>query len=475
MRGAGRPLPWALLGGALVVAAVAAATLLAQAGVLAGRVAQPAERPRAPESAKRRPPAAPAPPRGARPTPPPAQRSPSHAPVRRITDADPPPPAPPLPTASEIFPAAALRTHRHVFAADALRSRAGRPAGPPPRGAPHPFWGGDSRATLRLSRAPCWDGRYKAGRWERDAALAARFPYDGIGEVTGSCGQHRADPTQPRDATLWRWQASECELLDWDEELFCKGLNGRDIMFAGDSIQEAWHTSIYHQLGGRRDLNKAEGNSVGKMRCPTHPICEKYYEKPLKLFHLTNQFLELRAVRQRNYKWYKYAPKYGLLVINSGAWMVDPVEGKTMISDDKYAGYMKQAATFLAKNYNGTIIFRTTYPGHPYCESAAGPLQKPYAPPYPQTYAKFRWEAITRRNEIAVDLFRPIAHILDVRPMTELRPDGHIGRWHVKNFPKHGPPLTGSSIITDCLHYCIPGPMDTWTELLMNMLVGNVV
>jgi len=42
---------------------------------------------------------------------------------------------------------------------------------------------------------------------------------------------------------------------------------------------------------------------------------------------------------------------------------------------------------------------------------------------------------------------------MDVEYQTSLRPDGHFG-WMEGKY--------------DCLHYCAPGPMDTWVQMLFN-------
>uniref|UniRef100_A0A0D9VKJ2 Uncharacterized protein n=1 Tax=Leersia perrieri TaxID=77586 RepID=A0A0D9VKJ2_9ORYZ len=58
--------------------------------------------------------------------------------------------------------------------------------------------------------------------------------------------------------------------------------------------------------------------------------------------------------------------------------------------------------------------------------------------------------------------------LLDITEAMDLRPDGHPSRY--------GHPPGGSvegSFVVDCLHWCLPGPVDLWSELLFQMLVDQ--
>ncbi|CAN6239563.1 unnamed protein product [Urochloa humidicola] len=64
----------------------------------------------------------------------------------------------------------------------------------------------------------------------------------------------------------------------------------------------------------------------------------------------------------------------------------------------------------------------------------------------------------SKRNGVELQL-------LDITEAMELRPDGHPSRY--------GHPPGGSvegSFVVDCLHWCLPGPIDLWSELMFQML-----
>ena len=70
----------------------------------------------------------------------------------------------------------------------------------------------------------------------------------------------------------------------------------------------------------------------------------------------------------------------------------------------------------------------------------------------------YKWDEVLGKNSVAAPLFEAIgAFVLDVEPLTILRPDNHRST-------------------TVCLHAFLPGtPVDTWTFLFYNWLVGQIV
>ncbi|PQM41031.1 protein trichome birefringence-like 19 [Prunus yedoensis var. nudiflora] len=52
--------------------------------------------------------------------------------------------------------------------------------------------------------------------------------------------------------------------------------------------------------------------------------------------------------------------------------------------------------------------------------------------------------------------------LMDTTEAMLLRPDGH------PNFYGHSPHR--NMTLADCVHWCLPGPIDTWNEILLYML-----
>lgn len=74
-------------------------------------------------------------------------------------------------------------------------------------------------------------------------------------------------------------------------------------------------------------------------------------------------------------------------------------------------------------------------------------------------------KASLKASEAGVNL-----KLLDVNPLSLLRPDGHPGAYRFfQPFAKD----KNAKIIYDCLHWCLPGPIDSWNDLLVEMAISS--
>ena len=70
------------------------------------------------------------------------------------------------------------------------------------------------------------------------------------------------------------------------------------------------------------------------------------------------------------------------------------------------------------------------------------------------------WVEVEGQNFLARQVVEAIGGVyIDIETMTTLRGDGHMG------FRHHG-----NNGDEDCLHYCHPGPIDTWVLMWFNAL-----
>ncbi|RHN49530.1 putative PC-Esterase [Medicago truncatula] len=53
--------------------------------------------------------------------------------------------------------------------------------------------------------------------------------------------------------------------------------------------------------------------------------------------------------------------------------------------------------------------------------------------------------------------------LLDTTWLSLLRPDGHLGPYRQFH------PLENGKVQNDCLHWYLPGPIDSWNDVLMQM------
>lgn len=139
--------------------------------------------------------------------------------------------------------------------------------------------------------------------------------------------------------------------------------------------------------------------------------------------------------------------KAGMIIMNRGVWF----QPMGFFARDLAATCRFLRFTFPDK----LIIFRDTPPGHPYCLGCKEPLAKP------QNLSKvswYSWNHLPQANKHAKRIVESFGIVyMDVSTPTQFRPDGHMER------NKKGQ--------ADCLHYCLPGPTDTWVQILYNTLV----
>ncbi|CAI5510874.1 unnamed protein product [Closterium sp. Naga37s-1] len=120
-----------------------------------------------------------------------------------------------------------------------------------------------------------------------------------------------------------------------------------------------------------------------------------------------------------------------VLVLNRGAHYVEDEEFTEQLN--RTLTRVREAAPELL------IIYRSTPPGHAHCENITAPLKEPQDP----SSLPFHWGEFGRQNKLARQMVEAVGGVfMDVDPMTSLRGDGHMS-----------PP-------NDCLHYCLPGPLD---------------
>ncbi|CAI5461925.1 unnamed protein product [Closterium sp. Yama58-4] len=132
-----------------------------------------------------------------------------------------------------------------------------------------------------------------------------------------------------------------------------------------------------------------------------------------------------------------------VVVINRGAHFKPT--GNVVLS-------VSRTLQFLRYNYpEKLIVYRATAPGHLNCKDYSKPLLKRQN----GSDLPFHWGEFKVQNEAVRPLVEAMGGVfMDIDPLSALRPDGHRV-------------FDGK---VDCLHYCLPGPEDTWSEFLYNII-----
>ena len=153
---------------------------------------------------------------------------------------------------------------------------------------------------------------------------------------------------------------------------------------------------------------------------------------------------------------YASNPAPTLVIANTG--MHEPTMVEYQYNFDMFVNTMENLG-----RHDDLVVYRTSVQGHLKCKEKN---TKPHADASEFQVAKMHnWHYVDSFNQYTIERMRNSTvsngwMLLDVYPMTILRPDGHKS-------PRPPP----GRIHGDCLHYKLPGPPDYWNHLLYSNLL----
>lgn len=133
----------------------------------------------------------------------------------------------------------------------------------------------------------------------------------------------------------------------------------------------------------------------------------------------------------------------------------------------------------VSAKHKPVIFFRTWSPDHfEDGEWFSGGSCRRKLPYNKGEYREGNIERVMRRIELesfnkAVAALRGSADVdrlrlMDTYSLSSLRPDGHVGPYRTP-YPFAKGSSKSTPVQNDCLHWCVPGPIDAWNDLVMKM------
>ncbi|KAJ0971709.1 hypothetical protein J5N97_019668 [Dioscorea zingiberensis] len=302
----------------------------------------------------------------------------------------------------------------------------------------------------------------------------------------------------------WKWKPSGCDLPPFDPLKFLNAMRGKSWAFIGDSIFHNHVHSLLCLLSEVEEPHDIYHDSTFNTRTWYFPSYN------IKIYNIWAPFL----VQYENShgggnihlhldildsKWTSVYNKYDYVVITGSQWFYkssiiyenDQVIGchychdlrlKEVGSPDAYRKALQLALNFIAKSeHKPVVIVRTWSPSH--YENGEWPNERicnrtqPFkegeinGDPYDLQMRNVeieefeKAEAIGASNGVRMEL-------LDTYHLSLLRPDGHPGPYG-KYHPFDDDGDKKRKVENDCLHWCLPGPIDTWNDLLMKMVING--
>ncbi|WVZ64789.1 hypothetical protein U9M48_014263 [Paspalum notatum var. saurae] len=375
-------------------------------------------------------------------------------------------------------------------------------------------------AAARKRAAPRCD--YSDGAWERSAATAPL--YNGTSCAgTIKAGQNCEAHGRPDTGYLrWRWRPRGCALPPFDPAEFLRLVRGRHVAFVGDSLARNQCESLVCLLssafparlvrgagGGDGDGDGDELRKFRRWAFPSHAATVSVFWSPF----LVNGTEKAKGgapgpahnrlfLDQPDERWAAELPGVDVVVLSAGHWFLHPamfydrgavvgchhcpepnrtetgffgafrlaVRGalREVVLRAARAGRRRRpklavVTTFSPAHFEGdwdspTACARTEpyAPGERAMEYMDGEMLRAEA----EEAAAADADARARGAGVTVEA-------MQVTRMAGLRADGHPGAY------MHPFPFAGGArdkVPNDCVHWCLPGPIDTWNEILLQLV-----
>ncbi|KAF7089332.1 hypothetical protein CFC21_092332 [Triticum aestivum] len=314
----------------------------------------------------------------------------------------------------------------------------------------------------------------------------------------------------------WRWKPHDCDLPRFDAGRFLEAMRGKSMAFVGDSLARNHVKSllcILSQVAEPVELvttteTDVTGRAVRRdFHYGSHGFNVSLFWSPfLVKANLSNAAPGLGLwdvhLDTPDARWAAHIADFDYIVLSGTYWFFRPcvyyeggravgrhggASGAHNATEMPVSGAVRAAfrtalgaiAAPAREGFRGKAVVRTVTPVHfengewnsggdcvrtrPFRrgERARDAMVAEFRAA--QVDALRETEAASQRNRNGAEL-----RLLDITEAMELRPDGHPSRY--------GHPPGGSvegSFVVDCLHWCLPGPIDMWSELLFHMLAAH--
>ncbi|KAJ4846516.1 hypothetical protein Tsubulata_030933, partial [Turnera subulata] len=354
---------------------------------------------------------------------------------------------------------------------------------------------------------------YTSGKWVRDR----RGPlYNGTTCRIIKKGQNCISHGRPDMGYLyWRWKPKQCRLPRFEPTTFLNLFGNKHLAFVGDSMARNQLESLLCMLSTASApvlVNYTNGGEDDKFRrwhFSSHNITLSVYWSPFLVKGVekssTGPNHNELYVDRVDERWAADLNGIDMIVLSIGHWFLHPAvyyEGDSVLGCHYcpglnhseigfYEALRKAVRTTLKsvierKGTNGNgkfdVILTTFSPSHfegEWDKFGACSKTKPYKEGQKSLEGmdaemrQIELEEVEAANKHMKAMHLESKHLrleaLDVTKLSLMRPDGHPGPY-MHPFPFAGEvSVTQQRVQNDCVHWCLPGPIDTWNEILLQV------
>lgn len=371
------------------------------------------------------------------------------------------------------------------------------------------FWGTDFGVSeVRIS---C---DYGNGKWVRSKIGPL---YNGTSCSTIKDNQNCMIHGRPDTGYLyWKWKPKQCKIPRFEPNVFLEMMRNKHLAFVGDSIARNQAESLLCLLStgsSPKLVYPLAASAVGedekkfrKWHFPSHNVSVSIYWSPFLVKGIEKKSevppqnyntLYLESVDER---WATDITGIDMIILSVGHWFLHRAvyfydetvlgchfcsgltqENYTEIGFYDVYGKAFETALNSIMEKNGIsnsidVVVTTFSPAHfegEWDKFGACPKTKPFSPLEKKLEGmdaemrKIEMEQIKTAQELSKNNKNLRIEAVDVTKLSLLRPDGHPGPY-LYPFPfANGIP---DRVQNDCVHWCMPGPIDTWNEILLDII-----
>ncbi|KAH7365591.1 hypothetical protein KP509_18G036300 [Ceratopteris richardii] len=290
-----------------------------------------------------------------------------------------------------------------------------------------------------------------------------------------------------RDYLYWRWKPFDCELPRFNASFFLEMLQGKRLAFVGDSLARDHGESLVCALTQVAEADKHEWQL--KWFFPSYNFTLAILWAPYLIQYSVDQN-DIAALHLDipDREWTYQLQEFDISVFSTGYWHFRKgifYANNTLLGGSDHAEVnvtkfdfltefrmaMETVLRYIATEYRGVAFLRTVTTDHfeHGLWDAGGKCNRTH--PYASHDANMPWIQ-GQMNRVQIEEFEkamalvnqgsPNLFLLNTTQSSFLRPDGHPDIYRGEEVPDSAP--------HDCLHWCMPGPVDMWNQLLLYAL-----
>ncbi|KAL8118959.1 protein trichome birefringence-like 25 [Apium graveolens] len=302
----------------------------------------------------------------------------------------------------------------------------------------------------------------------------------------------------------WRWTPRDCALPRFDPVKFLRMMRNKSMAFIGDSISRNHVQSLLCILTQVEKPNSIYHDKEYRSRTWYFPLSGFTLSVVWSPFLLKSAIFENKEgvasdiprlhFDKLDPAWVDRYKEFDYIEIGAGKWFFktalfyknDTIVGchncpqKNLTKFDFTYAYRKAIQSVLkfitSSEHKAYAFFRTSTPDHfengewntgGYCNRTV-PFKEGEVELIDLDLAMRKIELEEFAKAAASDK-SSVLRLFDTTHLSLLRPDGHPGPYR-RPHPFSGKDKS-KKVQLDCLHWCLPGPIDTWNALMMHMLL----